>query len=837
MKLKHLIIYILLCSGGGSYAQTLVNHGCYWPPKSPNGTVRISRDSTSEDWWYDVKAVPVGHATFDTGGRFICAGYSGFDDIGVGSVATSDPCNNFVENPFTTPSSTAILNFDLPDMRHLNSTGTIGLVNLTRTTSGLNPYVWIYNYGLGTILKKVIPTSDGGFLATGHTQARNIPSSGESQYVNFLTANSGNTTIYHQTPSNSTGSSAIFNTFSVACPPANGYNVPPLEPDTRWGFKRRQACLVKVDGSGNLEWIYTYGLVQFTDGGVLAYKNTSDGTDLVETTDGYIVAGIMQNSPVYGNLGNHPFLLKVNTSGTLIWLRQYPDPGFLTEKFMALQLKNDSTVYVVGERTTMNVGLPVFSGYQSSSSWLNGNDYADKERYRTMRFLPFLKKINISANTVLWDYALETDGSNNYKARDIAINVNGDILVPVSTECNANFEQGECKNSHVDRIVDHSTYASSAQKTYFGPMRAFDLDTGLGVEATTDGGFVVVGTKKAYDISIAKNYATADPARCPVSPATNGLGYDFTNFGPYSQFYAQTDGFIAKANSYGNIEWTSIFDNTTPTPGGSFRSTAGNPRNECNLDTWMNATTGRSKRDIKRQECFYAITTSNTGEIVIGGNMSANIDDDYLALAENSCTLTLSNHIIQSIPTARFLNDAASVPITNMNNFVASTINTGRVPGNTYDVAEFLVNNNADINMEAGQEINMYEGTDLDAGTIVDIHINTAHSCTAGPVHTYTYYTASFGSGSGPGSDKKTISPANVKPQVIASPNPTNGLVTIKHPADIKQLEVFDLFGKSILKVRANDSGQTKIDFTNTSPGMYLIKIEGISQSIKIMKN
>lgn len=834
MKLKHLIIYILLCSCSGSYAQTLVNHGCYWPPKSPNGTVRISRDSTSEDWWYDFKAVPYGHAAFDTGGRFICTGYSEFDDIGIGSVTTSDPCNTYVENPFTVPSSP--LNFDLPDMRHLNACGTIGLVNLTRTTSGLNPYVWIYNYGLGTILKKVIPTSDGGFLATGHTTARHIPSSGESQFANFLTANSGNTNIYHQTPSTTTGSSAIFNTFSVACPPVNGYDVDPKEPDTRWTIKRRQACLVKVDGDGNLQWIYTYGLVQFTDGGVLAYKNTSDGTDLVETTDGYIVAGIMQNSPVFGDLGNHPFLLKVNTSGTLIWLRQYPDGSpYLTEKFMAIQLKDENTIYAVGERSTMNSG--VFGAWPLSSSWLNGNDFADKERYRTMRFLPFLKKINIASNTVLWDYALETDGSNNYKARDIAIDVNGDILVPVSSECNANFEQGECRDSHIDKVVDHSTYASSAQKTYFGPVRAFDLDTGLGVEATSDGGFVVVGTKKAYDISIAKNYSTADPARCPVYPATNGLGYDFTNFAPYSQFYAQTDGFIAKGNSTGDIEWTSIFDNTTQTPGGTFRSNAGNPRNECNLDTWMNATTSRSKKDIKRQECFYAITTSNTGDIVIGGNMSANIDDDYLAMTENSCTLTLSNHIIQSIPTARFSGDPASVPITNMNNFVATNINTGRTPGNTYDIAEFIVNNNADITMEAGQEITMYEGTELDAGTTVDVHINSSHSCTSGPVYAYNYYTPSFGSRSTIVNRKKTVLPADVVPQFLASPNPTTGLVTIKHPTEIKQLEVFDLYGKAVFKVRASGSGQTKIDFSNNAAGLYFLKIEGMGQAIKIIKN
>lgn len=831
MKLKLFIIYMLLsfiCTEIS--AQTPVNHGCYWPPKAPNGVVRTSRDSTSEDWWYDFKPVPEGHATFDTGGRYICAGYSMFDDIGVGGIYTNDPCNTYSEINFL--ASYNYLNFELPDMRHLNACGTIGLVNLTRTTSGLNPYVWILHYGKGTILIKVIPTSDGGFLATGITTAFNIPyPTTEPQFANYFATNT-DATIYHQTPSTTTGSTAIFNQFTFpSCLPAGGYDVDPKEPDTRWTtqFKRRRTCLVKVDGNGSLQWIYTYGPVQFTDGGVLAYKNSSEGTDLVETTDGYIVAGIMQNSPVYGNLGNHPFLLKVNTSGTLQWLRQYPDGSpYLTEKFMAIQMKNDSIVYAVGERSTTNSG--VFGAYPNSSSYLNGNDFADKEHYRSMKFLPFLKKINIATNTVLWDYALETNTSYDYKARDLAIDANDNILVPVSSECKINYEQGECKSSHVDKVVDNGTFASSSQKIEFGPMRAYDLNLGLGVKATTDGGFTVVGTKKTYDLNIAKDYSS--------SPF--GSGYDMRNFAPSLQSFTQTDGFVAKCNSSGNIEWTSISDNTTPTPGGSFRSTAGNPRNQTNIDNWMNYTTTRSKRDIKRQECFYTIATSYAGEIVIGGNMSANIDDDYLAMVENSCKLTLSNHLIQSINTYEPPFGPTPVPITNMNNFVASIINTGRTPGNTYDVAEFIVTNNTadanmNINIEAGEEINMYEGTDLDAGTIVDIHINPSHTCTSGPVYTYNAYTPSF-NGSAIVKDKKTVLPANVKPQVIASPNPTTGLITIKHPAEIKQLEVFDLYGKKIFQVRANGSGQTKIDFTNTPAGMYLLRMENRTESIKIVK-
>jgi len=834
MKLKLFFIYILLsfiCAEIS--AQTPVNHGCYWPRWAPNGADRQGlRDSTSEDWWYDFKAVPEGHAAFDTGGRYICTGYSCFDDIGLGyptSLYTNDPCNKYSEINFSSTSYN-YSNFDLPDMQHMNFSGTIGLVNLTKTTSGSNPYVWINHYGQGTILRKVIPTSDGGFLATGRTSAFNLPyPTSEPQFADYFTGNT-DATIYHQTP----GTPAIFNQFTFSCPPTGGYAVDPQEPpgSDRWGVKRSRACLIKVSGdSGKLLWMYTYGPVQFTGGDTLPYKNTSFGCDLVETTDGYILAGIMQNSPVYGNLGNHPFLLKVNTLGVLQWLKQYPDGApYITEKFMAIQLKDDSTLYAVGERSTTNSNR--FTGYPESSSFLNGNDFADKEHYWTMRFTPFLKKINLNTTNVVWDYSLENDSSVDYKARDLSIDINDDVFVPVSTTCAANFAAGECKNSYVRKIIDHGSYAdTTSPRIYFGPVRALDLDLGLGVKATTDGGFVVVGTKKPHDLSIKKNYSVTDPARCPY-PAPNNLGYNMSSF---QQGFSQTDGFVAKANSSGDIEWTTIADNTTQTPGGSFRSTAGNPRDQCNLDTWMNAQATRSKKDIKRQECFYAIATSYAGEIVIGGNMSANIDDSYLAMVENSCDLTLSNHLVQSLPSIEYLG-ATPISLTNMNNFVASNINTGRTPGNTYDIAEFIVNNGAVINMEAGEAITLYSGTELDAGTIVDVHINTSHTCTAGPVNAHVPYTPSF-SRNAFVKDKKPALPANVKPQVIVSPNPTTGLVTIKHPVAIKQLEVFDLYGKMIFKVRANGSGQTKIDFTNTPAGMYLIKIEGISQAIKIMKN
>jgi hypothetical protein len=838
MKLKHFIIYILLsfiCIK--TEAQKFLNQGCYWPPLAPNPAVsRASSDETSEDWWYDFKAVPSTHPSYAPG-RYICAGYSNFDDTGLLGLYANNPCHLYNDIATTTiPFNQS--NFDLPDMRHLsNSSATIGLVNLTRTSSPANPNVWIYNFGKGTYFGKVIPTSDGGFLATGASTNFNVNyissllplQQPETQYRDFINANITNpnpAAIYYQSPSSTTGNPSQKNTFNFPdCPP-----FPASDPEGT-GFKRH-ACLVKVDQNGKLQWFYTYGIVQH-DGinGDLAYKNSTAGTDLVETDNGYILSGILQNSVSNGNYANHAFLSKVDYNGNLIWIKQYSDNGFVAEKFSAIRLLNDTIAYVSGERT-YNVGFPPGSSFCTppsgspiSSACINRSFVADLEHAQSLKFLSFIKKIKISDGTVIWDVSLTSDPLIDSRIRNIDIALNGNILAAVSDQCTVSFPNGECQNTYVVKVADNVTSGSILPNpTSFGSMRAYDLNTSLGVVATTDGGFIVVGTKKAYDINIAKDYS---------SPVNGGGGYDMRNF---DQKYSQTDAFVAKCNAAGNIEWTSIFDNKASGGGGNIFTYNGNPRSQTNLDNWMNFTTTRSKKDIKRQECLYSITTSADGEIIIGGNMSSNIDDSYLAMVENTCDLSLSNNLIQSINPL----NGAPVKITNMNNFVASNVNLGRIPGNTNEIAEFIVNKGAVITIEAGQEINMYDGTDLsedlDPLTDVDAYINPLHTCNAGPVYSF-YNNAQPFNRNMTVSKNKNVIPVHVKSQITVSPNPTTGLVLIKHPSGIKQLQVFDLYGKEIFKINANGTGQTNVDFSHNPAGMYLLKMEGADQMIKIIKH
>ena len=71
--------------------------------------------------------------------------------------------------------------------------------------------------------------------------------------------------------------------------------------------------LVKTDDKGNFKWSKTYGS-QDKDG----------GSSIIQNIDGsYVMAGLMWNRSTYGGVG----LVKVDSAGNLLWLRNYPSTG------------------------------------------------------------------------------------------------------------------------------------------------------------------------------------------------------------------------------------------------------------------------------------------------------------------------------------------------------------------------------------------------------------------------------------------------------------------------------------------------------------------------------
>jgi len=67
-----------------------------------------------------------------------------------------------------------------------------------------------------------------------------------------------------------------------------------------------------------------------------------------------------------------------------------------------------------------------------------------------------------------------------------------------------------------------------------------------------------------------------------------------------------------------------------------------------------------------------------------------------------------------------------------------------------------------------------------------------------------------------------------VPEELVVYPNPNNGRITIKHPESVKQIEVYNIVGKLILRV-STAAMETQIDLTNQPAGTYLVKAEGLS--------
>jgi len=68
-----------------------------------------------------------------------------------------------------------------------------------------------------------------------------------------------------------------------------------------------------------------------------------------------------------------------------------------------------------------------------------------------------------------------------------------------------------------------------------------------------------------------------------------------------------------------------------------------------------------------------------------------------------------------------------------------------------------------------------------------------------------------------------------------AFPNPTTGIITVQHPADVQALYVYGIDGKLYQTFDANTTGETKLDMADLPMGMYKIRANG-QNPIKVTK-
>ncbi len=178
-----------------------------------------------------------------------------------------------------------------------------------KTDSSGNP-IWGKRLG-GTVsddeLTELIPTSDGGFLASGiYNYSNQIPlikldSQGNIQWKKVLEANG--TTITHSIRQTNDGGYIICGSTVLST---------------------HKVFLCKTDSSGNFQWVKAYG----------GTVNPDYGFDAIQTNDGgFIIAGY---TLYFANTSlQDVYLLKTDADGTLAWSKTFGSTGMDIGKFVA----------------------------------------------------------------------------------------------------------------------------------------------------------------------------------------------------------------------------------------------------------------------------------------------------------------------------------------------------------------------------------------------------------------------------------------------------------------------------------------------------------------------
>jgi hypothetical protein len=165
------------------------------------------------------------------------------------------------------------------------------------------PHFWAKTYGGSgsDSVYAVAPTSDGlGYVVAGSTSSFGA-GSGDAWVLKL----DGSGNITWQKTYGGSGSDAVY---AVAPTSDGGYVV--AGSTTSFSVVSGDFWVLKLDGSGNVLWQWTYG--QGADDSARAIVPTSDG--------GYVVAGY---SWPYGAAGNDAWVLKLDASGNITWQKTY----------------------------------------------------------------------------------------------------------------------------------------------------------------------------------------------------------------------------------------------------------------------------------------------------------------------------------------------------------------------------------------------------------------------------------------------------------------------------------------------------------------------------------
>ena len=327
---------------------------------------------------------------------------------------------------------------------------------------------WQNNYGsiLGDVAYSVDQTIDGGYVFAGYVLSHNGDVSNHNGQRDFwiVKTNSQGTIEWEKTY----GGSSYEIAYSIQQTSDNGYIVAGLtasdDGDITEYFGNEDIWVIKLDGSGNLEWQKSYG-----------DEDNEKVLEIVQTTDGgYIMAG---NSWI--NTSHSDFVVKkIAANGDLEWQNIFGYDNNGSEDYARSIKQTSDGGYIVAGRTLV------------LEQQLNTSDY-------------WVVKLN-SLGNIDWDTRL--GGSNIDEAWDAQQTIDGGYIVTGHTFSNDGDVTGNHGMEDIWVVKLNSTGNIQWQKALGGSGH----ESSTSVIQSNDGNYLIVGYTDSNDGDVSGNQGSYD---------------------------------------------------------------------------------------------------------------------------------------------------------------------------------------------------------------------------------------------------------------------------------------------------------------------------------------
>jgi hypothetical protein len=297
-------------------------------------------------------------------------------------------------------------------------------------------------------------------------------------------------------------------------------------------------------------------------------------------TAGYVVSG-WADFDLVGK--GRPFLMRLDSAGDTLWVKTYGDTA--EGGALCVQETHDGGYILTGfiERVSGDFdALFIRTDADGDTIWTSNFDFGEQEYlYRVLQtpdrgFIAtgFTNSIASPGSTDVLVIKIDQNGRGDWKeicggpghnrGYDICRTLDGNYMVTGYTEVGA--DAGDFLLIKIDAANGDSMWARSWGDTM--------TDRGRSVEATSDGGFVVAGSKTHYGPFLSYGYlAKTDAAGDTLWTVVNGDTSDYTSFScvavtPDQGFvcagYIDTalsgdsDCYYLKTDRHGSIQWTKV---------------------------------------------------------------------------------------------------------------------------------------------------------------------------------------------------------------------------------------------------------------------------------------